>query len=104
MKKFNTFIIIILFGFLSGCAENSIANTASPTTGEIYGFLTGFWHGFTIIFQFIASLFGSSSIYESHSNGWYNFGYILGIYCTFNSSKTVYKYTNDPNKNGLEVE
>ncbi len=44
------------------------------------GFWVGFWHGMTLPFTFVVSLFKPGvNIYETNnSGGWYNFGFILG--------------------------
>jgi len=49
-------------------------------TGESAGFLLGLWHGVTVPFTFVVSLFNDSvGIYEIHNTGWpYNLGFVLG--------------------------
>jgi hypothetical protein len=56
-------------------------NVADVDAAHISGFWAGLWHGFIILFTFIASLFTDQvNIYEVHNNGgWYNFGYLLGV-------------------------
>lgn len=75
-------ILLVLFALvlLSGCAEVSphakICITSNP-----YGFWGGFWHGITIPFSWIGSLFNKDiAIYAYNNNGgWYDFGFVLGV-------------------------
>jgi hypothetical protein len=74
--------ILLIVGMLmlvSGCADSVTFEQAA--TMEPVGFWYGFWHGLTVGFAFIGSLFDDSiSIYAVYNNGgWYDFGYVLGI-------------------------
>lgn len=48
--------------------------------GGNYGFFSGLWDGFTVLFAFIGKMFGADwNIYEVTNNGnWYNFGFLIG--------------------------
>lgn len=78
MKRFVLLcLIVVALLALSSCAPRA---NASPGA-EPAGFLLGLWHGLTVLFTFVISLFNRSvTIYEvNNSGGWYNFGYLLGI-------------------------
>lgn len=64
---------------LSGCAD--VANIDACRTPEPYGFWSGLWHGWIVVFSWIGSLFSDDiAIYAVNNNGgWYDFGFILGI-------------------------
>lgn len=72
-------LLVLVLVHLAGCAPT--ANSAAGATSDPAGFWLGLWHGFTVLFTFVFSLFNDKvGIYEVHnSGGWYNFGYILGI-------------------------
>lgn len=76
MKKL--MIIIIALCFVTGCADTVDLSTASEIAKV--GFWHGLWHGITLPFAWIGSLFSDSiSIYAVYNNGgWYDFGFILG--------------------------
>ena len=81
-------ILIICAAFFA-CAPGG-----NPLAGEAMaqqppaGFLLGVWHGFTVMFTFIVSLFADSvGVYEVHNTGWpYNLGYVFGIMMFFSGS------------------
>jgi hypothetical protein len=56
---------------------------ASPA--DQAGFLQGYWHGVSLMFNYVASLFSDAYvIYETpNSGGWYDTGYILGLFSFF---------------------
>lgn len=68
-----TALIAILF---VGCGNS---NPLEGTSGN-YGFFSGFWDGFTVLFAFIGKMFGADwNIYEVTNNGnWYNLGFLIG--------------------------
>lgn len=72
-------IAILAVALLTGCAP--AANPTAGTGSDPAGFWLGMWHGFTVLFTFIVSLFNHNvGIYEvDNSGGWYNFGYLLGV-------------------------
>ena len=79
-KRFALLIAIVLAVLLlASCAPGP--NRAAGGPGDVAGFWLGLWHGFTILFTFIVSLFNDKvGIYEVNNNGgWYNFGYLLGV-------------------------
>jgi len=63
---------------LTGCADAVTFTEAAEM--EPVGFWYGLWHGFTLPFAWIGSLFCEHiSIYAIYNNGgWYDFGYIVG--------------------------
>ena len=59
---------------LQACAHQPFSNAYDPP-----GFFSGLWHGFTIMFSLLGSIFGDFRIYSfPNSGGWYDFGYFLG--------------------------
>jgi len=70
--------IIVLFLFTS-CAD--VTSIELCLTRNPYGFWSGLWHGWIILFSWIGSLFSDDiAIYAiNNTGGWYNFGFILGI-------------------------
>lgn len=61
--------------------------------GNIAGFWDGLWHGFILLFTFIASLFNSKvNIYEIYNAGpLYNLGFLLGVSIFFSGSGSAGK-------------
>jgi len=58
---------------LTSCATQHGAN------GEIPGFLLGLFHGVTIFFSLVGSLFTDYRIYAFPNSGfWYDVGYLMG--------------------------
>ncbi len=81
MKKYLSFVLVILVAGLlfSACATQNPKNIIDPP-----GFLHGLFHGFILLFSFIASLFTDYEIYAfPNTGGWYNFGYLLGVMMFF---------------------
>jgi hypothetical protein len=81
----------VMFGvmFLASCAAGPNQMTGlSGHYGSPAGFWRGLWHGFIVLFTFIASLFTDKvSIYEVHNTGkLYHLGYLLGIMIFFGGS------------------
>ena len=76
----------MLTALLAGCSPSSMAIVdAAESGGNPAGFWLGLWHGFTLLFTFIISLFSDSvGVYEAHNSGnWYNFGFVLGAMIFF---------------------
>ena len=87
MKRGYAITLMLLAGvLLAGCAPgpNTLASTPD-TQGHVAGFWLGLWHGFTIFFTFIVSLFSDHvRMYEVHNNGvWYNLGFLIGASAFF---------------------
>lgn len=81
MKKLIFALVLVLTAafIFTGCATQSMENI-----GNLPGFLKGLFHGFIILFSFIASLFTDYEIYAfPNAGGWYNFGYLLGVMSFF---------------------
>lgn len=89
MKK-NFFCIITLAAVLglTGCTPAAIETVTDEGGADPAGFFTGIWHGFTLLFTFVISLFSDSvGIYEVHNTGnMYNLGYLLGVLAFFGGS------------------
>lgn len=71
-----SFVFLLM---LSSCAD--VETVEQCTSGDEYGFWSGLWHGFIILFSWIGSLFNDDiAIYAVNNNGgWYDFGFFLGI-------------------------
>lgn len=85
-------VSVLLAGLIlfSACTagHNSLANVETAD-GAVAGFWLGLWHGFIVMFTFIASLFKDNvGIYEAHNNGgWYDFGFLMGVMMFFSGSQ-----------------
>lgn len=96
------FRLVVLLAVLALCVTACTAGpnplTAVPgADGDIAGFWSGLWHGVSIPFTFIGSLFlDNVSIYDVHNNGgWHNFGYLIGAVLIFEGGgRTVVVYKN----------
>jgi len=72
-------IAILVLTILSGCADTVTFEQADQLTKV--GFLYGLWHGLTMPFSWLGSLFFDDiAIYAIYNNGgWYDFGFFMGI-------------------------
>lgn len=79
-KKIKYTVGVFGLVLLASCAGPNIVTDVSDAAGNLAGFPHGLWHGFTMGFALIGSIFTDDiSIYEVHNNGgWYNFGFVLG--------------------------
>lgn len=81
-----TVVAVSALAATAGCVPgpNELVGSPGPE-GDVAGFWLGLWHGFIVLFTFIASLFYDSvEIYEVHNNGaWYGFGYVFGMMMFF---------------------
>src|SRR5579863_7816420 len=81
-RAFRTVCFVLTYSavaMLNGCAHQP-----TPEAFEPPGFLYGLLHGFLILFSFIGSLFTEARIYAfPNSGGWYDFGYVIGVYAFF---------------------
>jgi len=77
MKKL--IVAALLLTFLTGCADTVSFEQADQLTKV--GFWYGLWHGMTLPFAFIGSLFSDDiAIYAIYNNGgWYDFGFFMGV-------------------------
>lgn len=81
MKKIliSAFVILSITLLFTSCATQSVTNLQDPP-----GFWHGLFHGFIILFSFIASLFTDYEIYAfPNTGGWYNFGFLFGVMVFF---------------------
>lgn len=69
-------IATLTLALLAACARQP----EMVSTGDDPGFFLGLFHGFTIMFAFIASFFDTDiAIYALPNQGWpYDLGYLLG--------------------------
>lgn len=90
MKNGTALLLIAGLLLFSACTagHNSLANLEAAD-GNVAGFWLGLWHGFIVLFSFIASLFKENvGIYEVHnSGGWYDFGFLMGVMMFFGGSQ-----------------
>ena len=80
---------LLLVLWLSGCAPSAVEPV--PAGGEgvaSAGFWKGLWHGFTVLFTFIISLFNDGiGVYEVANRGHlYDLGFVLGAMMFFGCS------------------
>lgn len=75
LKRFRVFALLLaIAAILSACATQPPPAALNPP-----GFWAGLFHGFTIFFSLIGSIFTENRIYAfPNSGGWYDFGYFLG--------------------------
>jgi len=77
--KYSTYVLLSVLLF-TGCADVS-PHVQTCVTSDPYGFWSGLWHGWIVIFSWIGSLFSDDiAIYAYNNNGgWYDFGFIVGL-------------------------
>lgn len=75
LKRFRIVALFVLVAvILSACATQPLPQDFDPP-----GFWAGLFHGFTILFSLIGSIFTENRIYAfPNSGGWYDFGFFLG--------------------------
>ena len=81
MKRIVFVLLLVLIAafIFTSCTTQSMENIGNPP-----GFIKGVFHGFILMFSFVASLFTDYEIYAfPNSGGWYNFGYLLGVMLFF---------------------
>jgi hypothetical protein len=65
--------------FVTAAALAACAHQPAPYADDAPGFFVGLWHGFSIVFSLIGSIFMDIRIYEfPNSGGGYDFGFVLG--------------------------
>jgi hypothetical protein len=80
MKALLLIFLVVLV--LASCAPGPNAMEGrSDGSGDVAGFLQGFWHGIIMPVTFVISLFSDAvNVYDVNNNGgWYNFGFLLGL-------------------------
>ena len=71
----------VLFGILFALWLAGCATQPHPDTYGSPGFFMGLFHGATMVFSLVASIFTDTRIYAfPNSGGWYDFGYVLGAF------------------------
>jgi hypothetical protein len=74
--------LMIVAGALVSCATQPI-----PTAHEPPGFWLGLFHGLTMFFSLIGSIFTDYRVYAfPNAGGWYDFGFVFGAACAFGGS------------------
>ena len=74
--------LMFVAGALASCATQPVPGSLDPP-----GFWMGLFHGLTMFFSLVASIFTDYRIYAyPNSGGWYDFGYFLGAAGAFGSS------------------
>lgn len=71
---------------LAGCAPGPNPSVDAPDAeGRVAGFWLGLWHGFILLFTFVASLFSDHVfVYEAHNSGHlYDLGFLFGVMLFF---------------------
>ena len=88
-KNLKIILALVVLLILSGCADDVSLSEAEFMTKV--GFWYGFWHGAILLYSWIISLFDSKvAIFAIYNNGgWYNFGYIVGIYSTIRTVESL---------------
>ncbi len=79
--------LLVTLTLAASCAPTP-PDTLTTAPGAEAGFWKGLWHGVTVLFTFVISLFNDSvGIYEAHNKGnLYNLGFVLGIMIFFGGS------------------
>ena len=87
-----TFAFFLIYGFV-GIGLPVIATPETIGVNPVHGFVAGLFHGFICLVSFVASWFYDDvTIYSANNTGgWYNFGYIIGVYMAFGSSSSEKK-------------
>lgn len=80
IRKNMLFLFVMLF--FIGCAKVGKGVDVKVKGDDPYGFLSGFFHGFTLLFSWVGTLFSDKIvIYGCNNNGsWYDFGFFLGVF------------------------
>ncbi len=90
MKNLIALPLLLSLTLLTACTAgaNSLTNVAAAD-GAVAGFWIGLWHGFIVLFTFIASfIWDDVGIYAVNNNGgWYNFGYLMGVMMFWSGSQ-----------------
>lgn len=85
MRYLSYFLLIAINSLLlAGCATHY----ASEEIADPYGFFSGLWHGFIIIFSFLGFIFWDDVyiIGEPNTGIFYHVGFILGVMGFFGSA------------------
>lgn len=78
-QKAGLIIAIALLTTSCVAGPNPLENVPGAN-GKIAGFFNGWWDGTIAPITFVISLFNKNvEMYNPNSNGWYPFGFILGV-------------------------
>ena len=89
MKKI--FIIVAICTLMTSCVAgpNPLRDKPGPN-GKVAGFFNGVWDGAISPITFVISLFNENvEIYNPNRDGWYPFGFMIGIGTLGGSSASV---------------
>ncbi|BDW12333.1 hypothetical protein PSHI8_24170 [Polynucleobacter sp. SHI8] len=78
------FYIVLISLVLTGCAHHY----APEEIGDPYGFLSGLWHGYIVIFSFLGWLF-LDDVYiigQPNTGLFYYIGFVMGVMGFFGSA------------------
>lgn len=77
-KTWNRFLIFAAFCIVSAVLS-ACATQPPPPEVDLPGFWSGLFHGFSILFSLIGSIFTEHRIYAfPNAGGWYDLGFFLG--------------------------
>src|SRR5437763_11394902 len=85
-------IVVVILLAVASCAHQPDPSTSLPSAdlglhGQLLGFLVGLFHGFTMAFNVVASLFFDVRIYTFPNSGrLYDLGYVIGAAAFFGGS------------------
>jgi hypothetical protein len=78
-QKAAVFVAISLLTTSCVAGPNSLENVPG-SNGKVAGFFNGWWDGTIAPITFVISLFNKNvEIYNPNSNGWYPFGFMIGV-------------------------
>lgn len=79
LPRFHILQLLFLIVMVSGCADHVTFTVAAKI--EPVGFWFGVWHGFTLPFSWLGSLFSDDiAVYAIYNNGgWYDAGFAWGV-------------------------
>lgn len=86
MRRTSMVAVILVAVTFAGCTAGPNPAVGTPDTGgDVAGFWLGLWHGFIVLFTFIASLFRDSvHVYDVHNSGHlYDLGFVFGVMMFF---------------------
>jgi hypothetical protein len=78
--RHRSFLLVLAIAlFCAACAHQPHPDVSKPP-----GFLLGLFHGFTMLFSFLGSIFMDVRVYAFPNSGfYYDLGYVIGAGCFF---------------------
>ena len=88
-------VVLLTVGLSTGLTPTDYAD-AGTCSSEAGGW-SGLFHGFLLFWTFLASLFWDGvGVYEvCNSGGWYNFGYVVGVWIAWRTSSSSRSSSDD---------